>query len=75
MSKIESISRYNLIIKKLRKHSATFKEIADSLAIESELREYNFNVSKRTFLRDLDDIRLIYNIDIRYDFSKKSVLH
>lgn len=71
MSKRESISRYSLIIKKLRKQPATFNEVADYLAFESELQEYNFNVSKRTFQRDLEDIRSIYNIDIQYDFSKK----
>ena len=71
MSKIESISKYNLIIKKLRKNPATFKEIAEYLAFESELQEYNFNIGKRTFQRDLDDIRSIYNIDIQYDFSRK----
>lgn len=71
MSKRESIARYNLIIKKLRKHPASFAEIADYLALESELQEYNFNVSKRTFQRDLDDIRSLYNIDIQFDFSRK----
>jgi len=49
----------------------SFKQIADFLAFESELQEYNFNISKRTFQRDLEDIRSIYNIDIQYDFSKK----
>jgi len=71
MSKRESIARYNLIIKKLRKHPASFAEISDFLALESELQEYNFNVSKRTFQRDLEDIRSLYNIDIQFDFSKK----
>jgi predicted DNA-binding transcriptional regulator YafY len=71
MSKRESISRYNLIIKKLRKHPSTFSEIAEFLAFESELQEYNFNVSKRTFQRDIEDIRSVYNIDIQYDFSRK----
>lgn len=71
MSKRETISRYSLIIKKLRKHTSTFAEIADYLALESELQEYNFNIGKRTFQRDLDDIRSIYNIDIQYDFSRK----
>ena len=71
MSKRESIARYNLIIKKLRKHPASFAEIADYLALESELQEYNFNVSKRTFQRDLKDIRALYNIDIQFDFSRK----
>ncbi len=71
MSKRESISRYNLIIKKLRKHPSSFNEISDYLAFESELQEYNFVVSKRTFQRDLEDIRSLYNIDIQYDFSRK----
>ena len=71
MSKRESISRYNLIIKKLRKHPASFREISEYLAFESELQEYNFTISKRTFQRDLDDIRSLYNIDIQYDYSRK----
>lgn len=71
MSKRESIARYNLIIKKLRKQPSTFSEISDYLAFESDLQEYNFNVSKRTFQRDIEDIRSIYNIDIQYDFSRK----
>jgi predicted DNA-binding transcriptional regulator YafY len=71
MSKRESIARYNLIIKKLRKQPADFEEISKYLSLESELQEYNFNISKRTFQRDLDDIRSLYNIDIVYDFSRK----
>lgn len=71
MSKRESIARYNLIIKKLRKRSATFAEIEEYLALESEMQAYNFNISKRTFQRDRDDIRSLYNIDILFDFSKK----
>ena len=71
MSKRESIARYNLMIKKLRKQPADFKQISTYLSLESELQEYNFNVSKRTFQRDLDDIRSLYNIDIVYDFSRK----
>jgi predicted DNA-binding transcriptional regulator YafY len=71
MSKRESISRYNLIIKKLRKHPATFREISEFLARESEFQSYNFNVSKRTFKRDIDDISSLYNIEIKYDFSRK----
>ncbi len=71
MSKREAIARYNLIIKKLRKHPATFLEIADYLALESEIQGYDFNISKRTFQRDVEDIGSLYGIDIRYDFSQK----
>lgn len=71
MSKRESIARYNLIIKKLRKRPATFAEIEEYLALESEIQAYNFNISKRTFQRDRGDIRSLYNIDILFNFSKK----
>jgi predicted DNA-binding transcriptional regulator YafY len=70
MSKRESIMRYNLIIRKLRRYPATYQEIADELALESEIQSYNLQVSKRTFQRDIADIRSIYNIDIQYDFSR-----
>jgi predicted DNA-binding transcriptional regulator YafY len=71
MSVRESIARYSLIIKKLRKNSASFAEIFDYLSYESELQGYNFSVSKRTFQRDLADIRSLYNIDIQFDSSRK----
>ena len=71
MSKREFLSRYNLIINKLRKKPATFQEIDDYLERESEIQEYKFTVSKRTFKRDLDDIRSLFNINIEYDFSRK----
>jgi len=67
MSQQEAVSRYNLIIKKLRKHPATFDEISDFLARESEFEGYNFNISKRTFQRYINDIRAIYKIDIVHD--------
>ena len=69
MSKRESIGRYSLIIQKLRKRPATFEEINDYLEIESEIQGYNFTISKRTFQRDLNEIRSLYNIDIKCDKS------
>jgi len=70
MSKREAIARYNLIINKLRKAPATFNEVSDYLSRESELQDYNFNVSKRTFQRDVADILSIYHIDIQFDFNR-----
>lgn len=72
MSKRESISRCTLIINKIRRNPASFAEISDYLALESEIQAYDFNISKRTFQRDLDDIRSIYNIDIQYNYSKRA---
>ncbi len=70
MSKRETLIRYSLIIKKLRRVDTSFKEISEYLKRESELQEYNFNVSLRTFQRDLNDIREIFKIDIQYDRSR-----
>lgn len=71
MSKRESLARYTLIIQMLRKHPATFAEIEDYLALESDIQGYNYSISKRTFQRDLEDIRSLYNIYIQFDFSRK----
>jgi len=71
MSKRESISRYNFIIKRLRRHPSTFEEVADYLAYESEIQGYDYNISKRTFHRDKADILSLYNIEILYDSTKK----
>ncbi|HYQ56450.1 MAG TPA: WYL domain-containing protein, partial [Draconibacterium sp.] len=71
MSKRESITRYNLIINKLRKQPSTFAQISDYLKLESEIQSYNFNISKRTFQRDLQDILSIFNIEIKYNFTDK----
>lgn len=70
MSKVETLLRYNLIIKKVRKRPASFREIDSYLQLESELQDYDLCRSKRTFERDLNDIRNIYHIDIRHDASR-----
>ena len=70
MSVPETIMRYHLIISKLKKHPASLKEINEFLERESEFRGYNLVRDKRTFKRDLDAIRSIYDIDIQYNFKK-----
>lgn len=72
MTKKETIKRYHLIIQKLRNFPANFDEIIQFLEIQSEIHGYDFVISKRTFQRDLNDIRTLYNIDIQYDQSKRS---
>ncbi|MCH7535537.1 MAG: WYL domain-containing protein [Bacteroidetes bacterium] len=71
MSKKEYFLRHNLIINKLRRYSLNFGEITDYLKSESELQGYTFVVSKRTFQRDLEDIRATLDIDIQFDPSLK----
>ncbi len=71
MTTRESLLRYFHIINKLRKSPATFKEIDGYLTKQSELQGYHFNVSKRQFQRDLEDIGAIFEIDINYDFRRR----
>jgi len=71
MSQRQTTTRHHLIINKLRRtQGATFKEIADYLSRESTLGN-DFNISIRTFQRDVEDIAEVYNIIIKYDHSKK----
>ena len=71
MSNREALSRYNLIVNRIRKSPASLKDIQAYLQRESELQGYNFEISSRTFKRDLEDIWSIYKIDIQFDFSRK----
>lgn len=71
MAKQDYIFRYLTIIKKLRRSGeATFKEINEYLEKESGFLDRPMSVSNRTFIRDLNEIRVLFKIDIRYDFSK-----
>lgn len=71
MPKLQYNFRYLTIVKRLRKSPASFKEIADYLESESEFHGYDFNISKRTFLRDIEEIRQFLQVDIKYDFSRR----
>ena len=72
MAKRESFLRYMLIVKKLRNiKQATFDDISEYLDRESDIHGYDFNKSKRTFQRDLNDIRSIFHIDIKCNNSNE----
>lgn len=71
MSQRETIARYSLIINKLRKTPSNYQEIAEYLKQESEIQSYNFNISKRTLQRDIQDIYSLYNIEIKFDYTQK----
>ncbi len=66
MSQRSTTLRHTSIIKKLRNsQTATFEEISDYLEREAQLTGENLSISKRTFQRDLNNIRSIYDIDIQ----------
>jgi predicted DNA-binding transcriptional regulator YafY len=71
MSQRTTILRYHLIINKVRNSRPDFDELLDYLEYQSELQEYDFSISKRTLQRDLNDIRSIFKIDIKYNFKLK----
>jgi len=71
MSRKEALIRYKHIVHKLRRKPSSFNEIADYLEKQSEIEDYDFTISKRTYKRDMEDIYSIWSIDIKYDTAKK----
>jgi predicted DNA-binding transcriptional regulator YafY len=72
MSKRDYIIRYLLIVKKLRNSRiASFNEINEYIQQEFGLLDTPRNISIRTFQRDLNDIRTIFNIDIKCNSSNR----
>ena len=71
MSKREYFLRYSLILKKLQRTTASFQDISNYLLRESELLDVDLTISKRTFQRDITEIRDIFQVDIQYDASRK----
>lgn len=72
MSKRDYIIRYLLIVKKLRNSRvATFNEINNYIQCEFELLDTPRNISLRTFQRDLNEIRTIFSIDIKCNYSNQ----
>lgn len=72
MSKREYILRYLLVLKKLRSNrEASFDEINEWLKREEEISGDRLTISKRTFQRDLNDIRSIFKADIQSNSRNK----
>jgi len=72
MQKTKYFLRYGFIIQKLRNcKEATFQEIKDYLERQSELSDYDLNISKRTFDRDKNEILSLFNVLIEYNLSRK----
>jgi predicted DNA-binding transcriptional regulator YafY len=73
MTKYKTIRRQQLIIDKLKKaKQASFEEISDYLRMESEMQGDNFTVSRRTFLRDIDEIGSLHAIYIKCNRSNNT---
>jgi predicted DNA-binding transcriptional regulator YafY len=70
MSKKQFIKRHHLIINKLRSNPCSFIDLQNYLEKHSIDEEENYVISKRTFERDVNEIREIYKIDIEYNRSQ-----
>lgn len=72
MTKRDYLIRFLLIIKKLRNtRFATFQEIKDFIQTEFSLIDSPKYISLRTFQRDINEIRTIFNIDIQCNNSNQ----
>ena len=71
MSKRESLLRCFAIYNRVRRSAASLEEIKAFLKSEAEIKGYDFDISTRTFQRDLDDIRSILGADIQYEPSRR----
>lgn len=66
MSKKQFLKRYLHIINKLRKSASSFEEIQKYLKEQSINDEENYEISIRTFQREIKEIASTHNIEIRY---------
>ncbi len=73
MAKIDSYKRWLLIIQKIKKNPSSFDEIKAFLKSEEEILGYKFDISIRTFQRDLTAIESYYGIEIK--FNKRSAVY
>lgn len=72
MGKKTFFLRYTLALKRLQQSRSTFKELSEYLDCHAEFSNEVIGFSKRTFQRDIQDIRAIFNIDILYDRKTKA---
>lgn len=70
MSKKQFLKRYSLIINKLRKNASSFEEIQKYLAEQSINDEENYEISIRTFQREIKEIASTHGIEINYNRSQ-----
>lgn len=70
MSKQKFLKRYSLIINKLRTKACSFVEIHDYLQRQSEIDGADYQISIRTFQREIKEIESNYDIVIEYNRSQ-----
>jgi predicted DNA-binding transcriptional regulator YafY len=69
MAKQQFVKRYFLIINRLKNKASSFAEIQEYLKIQSLDDEENYEITVRTFQRDINEIQSIFDIEIVYNRS------
>lgn len=72
MSKKQFLKRQLLIINKLKQKSCSFVDIQKYLEYESQFDEENYELSIRTFQRDIAEIKSLFDIEIKYNRSESA---
>lgn len=70
MSKKQFIKRQILIINKLKQKPSSFLDLQKHLQHESQFDEENYEISIRTFQRDIAEIKSLFDIEIKYNRSE-----
>lgn len=71
MAKREYIQRHLLIIQRLKNNPSSFEELKKYLIQQQEITGDNFDITQRTFQRDLHEINSIYGVEIKFNKREK----
>lgn len=71
MAKREYIQRHLLIIQRLKNKPSSFDQLKNYLLQQQEITGDNFNITQRTFQRDLHEINSIYGVEIKFNKREK----
>jgi len=69
MSKKQFFKRHTLIINKLKQKPCSFADLQKYLQQQSQFDEENYEISIRTFQREISEIDEMFDIEIRYNRS------
>lgn len=67
MAKKQFIRRHLLIINRLKSRSSSFEDLQEYLLIQGDILSEDLHISKRTFHRDLNEIKELYEIKIKHN--------
>ncbi len=73
MSKETDFARYAVIMNLARKAPFSWDELDDRLELQNQIHGIEAKRSLRTFQRDLNEIRILYGVDVFFDRKLKKI--